>query len=195
MDLILSYISGHELEIVGLVLGLCYLYFEYHASMLVWLFGLLMPMVSMWVYFNAGLYADFSISIYYLLASVYGLTKWRGTKQKKGVKITHIPASIGVYSLCATLVIWLGIYLLLRYLTNSTVPVMDALTTAVSIVGAWMLARKYVEQWLAWIFVDAISVGLYIYKDIPFYATLYAVYTVVAFFGYRKWHRLMLAQV
>jgi nicotinamide mononucleotide transporter len=75
--------------------------------------------------------------------------------------------------------------------TNSTVPMTDALTTALSIVALWMMARKYAEQWLVWLLVDAICVPLYAYKGIYFYAGLYAVYTVIAWFGYRKWLRLM----
>ncbi len=191
MDNILTFIAEHAIEIVGLVLGLFYLYYEYHAKMLVWLFGLLMPMVSLVVYFNAGLYADFGINIYYLLAAAYGLVTWRGTKRKEGVKITHMSKIMLLVSMAAISAIWYGIYLLLAYLTNSTVPVLDALTTALSIVGAWMLARKHIEQWIIWIIVDVINVGLYIYKDIPFYAVLYAVYTVVACFGYGKWCRMM----
>ena len=50
-----------------------------------------------------------------------------------------------------------------------------------------MLARKYAEQWLAWLIVDVVCVGLYCYKGIYLYATLYAVYTVIAWLGYRKW--------
>ena len=92
------------------------------------------------------------------------------------------------------LAIWFGIYMLLVNFTNSTVPVMAALTTAISIVGTWMLAKKYIEQWFAWMIVDAIDVGLYLYKDIPFYATLYAIYTIVAYFGYRNWKKKMLSQ-
>ena len=83
MDIIWSFLSTHAIEIIGFVLGVCYLYYEYQASNWVWLFSLLMPMVSMYVYFNAGLYADFSINIYYLVASLYGLIIWRGTKRKK----------------------------------------------------------------------------------------------------------------
>ncbi|MDE6756094.1 MAG: nicotinamide riboside transporter PnuC [Muribaculaceae bacterium] len=190
----MTFLAEHAIEIIGLVLGLFYLYFEYHASIWVWLFSLLMPMVSMIVYFDAGLYADFSINIYYLLASAYGLARWRGNKRRKGATISHIPPAFALMSMAAMLVIWLGIYLVLHSFTNSNVPVMDSLTTALSIVGTWMLARKYIEQWAVWIVVDAICVGLYIYKEIPFYAVLYAVYTVVAVFGYRKWRAMMSAQ-
>lgn len=194
MDIIWPFLSTHAIEIIGFVLGVCYLYYEYKASNLVWLFSLLMPMVSMYVYFSAGLYADFSINIYYLVASLYGLIIWRGTKRKKGAVISHIGIPTAILSTFAMLAIWLGIYLLLVNFTNSTVPVMDALTTAISIVGTWMLARKYIEQWFAWMIVDAIDVGLYLYKDIPFYATLYAIYTIVAYFGYRNWKKKMLSQ-
>ena len=54
-----------------------------------------------------------------------------------------------------------------------------------------MLARKWLEQWIAWILVDAVSSGLYVYKEIYFYAALYALYTVVAIFGYAKWKHMM----
>lgn len=194
MDIIWSFLSTHAIEIIGFVLGVCYLYYEYQASNWVWLFSLLMPMVSMYVYFSAGLYADFSINIYYLVASLYGLIIWRGTKRKKGAVISHIGIQTAILSTFAMLAIWFGIYMLLVNFTNSTVPVMDALTTAISIVGTWMLAKKYIEQWFAWMIVDAIDVGLYLYKDIPFYATLYAIYTIVAYFGYRNWKKKMLSQ-
>jgi nicotinamide mononucleotide transporter len=90
--------------------------------------------------------------------------------------------------------LWGAIYFVLVNFTPSTVPLADAFTTALSIVALWMMARKYAEQWLVWAVVDAVSVGLYIYKDIPFYALLYTIYTVLAFVGYKKWLRLMAAQ-
>ena len=61
--------------------------------------------------------------------------------------------------------------------TNSTVPFWDAMTTAGSIVAMWMLSRKYVEQWLVWLAVDLVTVGLYLYKGIPLTAGLYALYS------------------
>ncbi len=88
-------------------------------------------------------------------------------------------------------VIYLGIAYVLLHFTDSTVPWWDALNTSLSIVAMWMLARKWVEQWLVWLVVDAVSTALYIYKGIPFYAVLYALYTVIAWFGYLRWLREM----
>ena len=95
---------------------------------------------------------------------------------------------VGVFAL-----LWGAMYCGLRFLTDSTVPLADAFTTALSIVAMWMLARKYLEQWIAWIAVDAVCVGLYAYKGIYLYAVLYAIYTVIALIGYRNWRRMMTA--
>ena len=75
--------------------------------------------------------------------------------------------------------------------TNSTVPVADSFTTALSIVALWALAQKYAEQWLLWLVVDLVCCILYVYKGIPFKAAIYGLYTVVAVLGYRKWLKMI----
>lgn len=182
------------LEIAGLIIGLAYLYFEYHANRLMWLMSVIMPAISVWVYFRAGLYADFGINIYYLIIAVYGYIAWTfglGKKKKEPVPISHMPGGYYMPSLAALAAVFALLAWILVHFTNSTVPYWDAFTTALSIVAMWMLARKYIEQWLMWFVVDAVCVGLYIYKEIYFYAVLYAVYTFIALLGYRKWLRLM----
>jgi len=90
----------------------------------------------------------------------------------------------------ATLAAWAALWYWLTRI-GSTVPVADAFTTALSFVGIWALARKYLEQWLIWIVVDVVTCALYFYKDIPFKASLYALYVVIAAFGYMRWRRKM----
>lgn len=185
------------IEIIGFLVGLAYLYFEYHANRLVWLMSVIMPMFSLWVYYRAGLYADFGINIYYLAIAVYGYVCWSFNLRKKKSRQLPISRMPGRFYLPVVMIfgiIFVALALGLDNYTNSTVPWYDAFTTALSIVGLWMLARKYVEQWIVWFVVDIVCVGLYIYKQIPFYAGLYAVYTVIALFGYRKWLKLMSAQ-
>lgn len=186
------------IEIIGFCVGLLYLWWEYHANSRLWLASLVMPAISMWLYFSKGLYADFGINIYYFAIALYGYWAWTrnyGRQQKKSqsspLRISHIPLSTAIGSVSVFMAVWLGIYLILYYLTDSQVPVCDSFTTSLSIVAMWLLARKYIEQWIAWMIVDAVCVGLYIYKGIYFYAGLYAIYTVVAVFGYRKWRSIM----
>lgn len=198
------------LEIAGFLIGLLYLWWEYFANPRVWLASVIMPAISMWVYFSKGLYADFAINIYYLAIAAYGYWAWTrksnggtdekadtgtGTDGKKAaLPIRHTPAAVVGGAVAATAVLWAAIWWVLVTFTNSTVPVADAFTTALSIVALWMMARKFAEQWLAWLVVDIVSSGLYLYKGLVFYAVLYLAYTVIAVFGYRKWLRLMQAR-
>lgn len=188
------------LEILGFVVGILYLWWEYNADRKVWIASVIMPAISMWLYFTSGLYADFAINIYYLIIAVYGFIHWsrKSTKKGKGeensegaaVPITRTPLGMwwGIGATC--LLLWFAIWWLLVTFTDSTVPVADAFTTALSIVGLWMLARKYAEQWLIWLVVDIVCSVLYWYKGLQFYCILYAIYTVIAWFGYRKWLKL-----
>lgn len=186
------------LQIVGVVLGLLYLWLEYKANIWLWVVGLIMPIVHGTLYFRSGLYADFSMQLYYIAAGVYGLIVWgRGAKKSNHdtLKITSTPLAVwvavaGVYALLHG-----AIYLFLVSFTDSTVPFWDSLTTALCIVAYWMLSRKYVEQWLVWLVVDVITVGLYLYKDIPLTAGLYALYSALAVAGYLRWRRMMKTQI
>ena len=181
------------LQATGLILGLIYLYYEYHANPRLWIVGLFMPMISMTVYFRKGLYADFGMSAYYLLMAVYGFLAWTGRigRRKTELPIRHAGLRVCLVTGVITAAIWVAIAFFLIYVTDSTVPWADAFTTALSIAGTWMLARKYIEQWWIWVAVDAVSTALYIYKGIYPYALLYAIYTIVAILGYYKWRRLM----
>lgn len=191
------------LEILGFGTGILYLWYEYRADARLWIVSVIMPAISMWLYFRKGIYADFAINIYYLLIAIYGYIVWtkkshHHTPSDKSDKsasqtlpIRHITLPIALACILAASLLWYAIYFVLANFTDSTVPIYDAFTTAWSIVAMWMLARKFAEQWLAWILVDTVCVGLYLYKGIPLYAILYAAYTIIAVFGYRKWLKLL----
>lgn len=187
------------IEILGFTIGLVYLWLEYHARPLMWLASVIMPVISLYIYYSRGLYADFGINVYYLVIAVYGYLHWtRGTsrtesRDKKNRDVTHAPVAAWGAIVAGLALLWATLWYVLTTFTDSNVPVADSFTTALSIIAMWMLARKWAEQWLAWLVVDAVCVVLYCYKAIYFYALLYAVYTVIAWFGYRKWCRMALA--
>ena len=187
------------IEIIGTLVGIIYLWLEYRASIYLWVASIIMPAIYLYVYYNAGLYADFGINIYYLLIALYGWAAWRygfhlfGSKKKeeKELAITHTPKRVwGKLALTYIAAQCVITYILINH-TDSTVPWWDSFTTALSIVGMWMLARKYIEQWWVWLVVDAVSAWLYIYKGLYFTAVLYAVYAIISIFGYFKWRKLM----
>lgn len=190
------------LEVLGFTVGLLYLWWEYHADSRLWFASIVMPTISMWIYLHKGLYADFAINIYYFLIAIYGYIAWTRSKhmvktdgdeesKKEELPITRIPMRRAAGAGTVFIALWGTLYCGLRFLTDSTVPLADAFTTALSIVAMWMLARKYLEQWLAWIAVDAVCIGLYAYKGIYLYAALYTIYTIIAVIGYRNWRKMM----
>ncbi|MBD5379063.1 MAG: nicotinamide mononucleotide transporter [Bacteroides sp.] len=187
------------LEILGFSVGVLYLWWEYHANSKLWFASIVMPTISMWIYLRKGIYADFAINIYYFLIAIYGYIVWTRKRnrhdedvpKKEELPISHIAKTRLVGCVAVFFALWIAFYCVLRFVTDSSVPVADSFTTALSIVAMWMLAQKYVEQWIAWIAVDAVCVGLYAYKGIYLYAVLYSVYTVIAFVGYRNWKRKM----
>ena len=115
-------------------------------------------------------------------------------KGSQGAGIRHFPRRLVLPWLLIIAAIWAFIYWLLVTFTNSNVPLADSFTTALSIVGIWALAHKYLEQWFIWIAVDVVTCVLYFFKDIPFKAGLYALYVVIAVLGYRKWRKLMVGK-
>lgn len=201
IDAIAQYLSDmtwvKAIDMAGLVLGLVYLYLEFKASIWLWLVGIVMPIVHGYLYWARGLYADFGMEVYYVFAAVYGYTMWRWSRKRNdGVQavdlpITHFPLSRVLPVTLVGLALWGAIYWILVTWTDSSVPVCDSFTTALSMVGLWALAQKYAEQWLVWLVVDAVCTVLYLYKQIPFTAVLYAFYTVMSVLGYRSWLRKM----
>lgn len=184
------------LEIAGTAVGLIYLWLEFKASFYLWIAGLIMPLIYIFVYYDAGLYADCGINVYYVLASLYGMAYWCLRKNKQTGKteelpVTKTPLRLYLPILAVMTLLTIAIAQILIHFTNSNVPWTDSFTTALSIVAMWMLSRKFAEQWLAWILVDAVSGVLYIYKGLYFTAGLYILYTIIAYFGYLKWKKMI----
>lgn len=237
-----EFFLNHWLDIVTTILGLIYLVLEYRASIALWVVGIVMPAMDIYLYWSHGLYGDAGMAVYYTLAAIYGYAVWKfGAKWKRMLKckasgaagsdkaleadgsdkaldtdgsdkavdvagsdkavdaaggsseelpITFFPRRLILRTLGFFLFAWAATYYVLVAYTNSTVPLLDAFTNALSFVGLWALARKYVEQWLFWIAVDVVCCYLYVVKGIPFKAGLYGLYVVIAVMGYRKWKGL-----
>lgn len=189
-----DYLIAHWLDITTTLLGLIYIFLEYRASILLWLVGIIMPALDIVLYYTHGLYGDAAMAVYYTLAAIYGWLVWkfgRKHQQKEGdeMPITHMPKRLYPATILFFVVAWAVTWFVLSHYTNSNVPVLDGFTNALSFVGLWALARKYVEQWLFWILVDAVSCYLYVIKGIPFKASLYGLYVVIAVMGYFKWKK------
>lgn len=192
-----EFLTTHWLDIATTILGIAYLILEYRASIALWIVGIVMPAMDVYLYWQHGLYGDAGMAVYYTIAALYGYAVWlfgkkRGQAAGEAMPITRFPRRLLFRTCGAFFMVWAAVYYVLVSYTDSTVPLLDAFTNAMSFVGLWALARKYIEQWLFWILVDAISCYLYVVKGIPFKAALYGLYTVIAVMGYYKWKSMML---
>lgn len=187
------------IEIIGAAIGLIYLYLEYKANVWLWPVGIVMSIFYVVIFFHGKFYADAAIYLYYIGANAYGLFLWTRSRKKPieeaettaELAITHVPAKRILPLAVATVVLWMILYGILKTVTDSPIPLGDAFTTAVSIVAMWMLAQKYLEQWLLWIVVNIVSTALYFWKGLYPTGVLFIVYVVVAVLGYMKWKKLM----
>lgn len=190
----ITFLVEHGLDIFTTVLGLIYIWLEYRAHVALWVIGIIMPALDIILYWQHGLYGDAGMACYYTLAALYGLYVWKFRKTKnlkQELPISHMPKRHYLPATVGFFVAWGVVYYILITWTNSTVPVLDSFTNALSFVGLWALARKYLEQWLFWIVVDVVCCVLYIQKGIPFKAGLYGLYVLIAIAGYYKWKKMM----
>lgn len=190
MELVIKWLSGNYIELLGAILGIAYIFFSIRQSILTWPIGLLTSVLYVWVFFASKLYADMGLQMYYVVISIYGWYEWlfgNKTNHSEPIKVSRITLKLSIVLSVISFFLFLLIWFILKNYTDSPVPMADSLATALSIVATWMLARKIMEHWLVWIFVDAFSVGLFWYKDLMPTVVLFVVYTVMAYIGYREW--------
>lgn len=143
------------------------------------------------VFFDAKLYADLSLNFYYVIISIYGWINWHRTTTSTADQLTtsRLTPKLLVQLTAATVIFYVLYFVVLSRFTDSNVPRIDALVGALSITGTWMLAKKLLENWLVWIAVDALCIGLYLYKDLYPTAILFVIYTIMAGVGYWQWKK------
>jgi len=189
--MILDYIQKNWIEIVGAILSLIYLYLSINQKVSLWFFGIVSSVFYIVVFFQSKLYADMSLQFYYVVISVYGWINWKHGKSgnKEELPTTKASGTLLIKISIATGLIYLVYYFILAKFTDSTIPKVDSLVGALSIIGTWMLARKVLENWIVWIVVDGLCVGLYIYKELYPTTVLFAIYTAMSVIGYRQWKK------
>ncbi|MBU2651813.1 MAG: nicotinamide riboside transporter PnuC [Bacteroidetes bacterium] len=192
MNETISWISGNYIELIAAALGLVAIILQIRQHILYWPVSIVLVSLYIYVYIHAKLYADMSLQVYYLGISFYGWYHWAfGKRNGTGEKLPVSFASLKVMmvSLVVAVVLFWTISAILIHYTDSDLPYWDAFTTALSFVATWMLARKIIENWLVWIVVDAVSVGIYIYKGLYPTAILFTVLTILAIAGYISWRK------
>jgi len=183
-------INSSIIEITAVFFGLMSVWFARKENILVFPFGLVNVGLFVYIYFISGLYAAMSINSYFVVMSFYGWYYWsRKDSQKKHTPISYVTKKeliIGFSLFAVSLII---IYYVLTNFTDSTVPILDSLTTSLFVVGMWLQTRKKVENWLFWILGDALSIPLVVSKGLIFSGLQYLIFMCLGISGFIEWRK------
>jgi len=176
------------MEVFGFVTGAACVGLLVRQNIWNWPLGIANNLTFMVLFYRTGLYADVGLQVFYIAISVYGWWHWLHGGRDHGAlaasRVRPATALLLVGTVAATTAL---LTFILRRYTNSTVPVLDSLITALSLVAQFMMTRKWVENWPVWILANCISVGLLIYKDLYVASLLYLVYQVLCVMGWKEW--------
>ncbi|SMO85027.1 nicotinamide riboside transporter PnuC [Gracilimonas mengyeensis] len=179
------------LEWIAVITGLMSVWFSMKENILVYPTGIVSVLIYVYLAFQYKLYADMGVNFYYFVMSVYGWYYWTQTDEEN-LNQKPVTTNSRQENLISAALLFgsFGIlYFVLSNFTDSDVAFWDATTTSFAIVGMWLMARKTLESWVAWIITDLISIPLYFYKGLVLTSFQFLVFTGLAFAGYFAWKK------
>lgn len=186
----LFHITTSPLEILGFLTGAICVYLNTRQNVMGWFFGIINAVLYAAVFWQVRLYADMGLQGYYFLTSIYGWWMWKfGGKSHDGILVSHTPAKL--YLPFAFIFITATLFwgFVLGRFTDGSLTYADSALTMASLIAQWMMARKYLENWIIWIVADACYVAMYFYKDLHLTGVLYFVFLILAVMGYVSWRK------
>ncbi|MGY3054870.1 nicotinamide mononucleotide transporter [Pedobacter sp. UYEF25] len=192
MDQITSYfLKTSALEWCGVFTGILCVYLAAKNVIWNWPFAIISVTIYIFIFFEAKLYADTGLQFYFLAMNIYGWYYW--SKERKHTvqprTISSIKPKELLISLLCVIFFTLGLGFYLHHKTDAASPYLDSFCTTISLIAQVFLARKVLQNWLMWVFVDLIYIGLYIYKGLYATSLMYAIYTYIAAMGYLEWKK------
>ncbi len=187
---LLGFISTSPIELLSFVLSIATVVLNIRRLHWAWLFAIVSSATYGIVFYEARLYGDMGLQGVFIAVSVWGWYQWlQGGAANAPVAVTTCTRTGWIYCGVGWLVGFVCLAVFLDKYTDTDVPNIDAFLTAGSLVGQVLLSRKKVENWIVWIIVDILYVGLYVYKGLMLTAVLYALFVVLAGIGLVAWQR------
>jgi nicotinamide mononucleotide transporter len=182
--------SQSLLEISGVISGILCVYLAARNNIWSWPLAIISVSLYIFIFYDAKLYADAGLQVYFLITNIYGWYFWsRKSEKDDKVSVSFANRKLILLSLIAIVIFTLLLGTFLYKGTDAAFPFIDSFCTACSLVAQLFLARKIIENWLIWIFVDIIYVGVYLIKDLHLTAGMYALYILIAAMGYINWRK------
>ncbi len=189
INFIIAFINAMGLgEQVSIATGLIYIVLSVRQNALCWPFGIVSVAIWMVVVFQGKLYSDAFLQFIYVVLGFYGWYQWvRGGDGHEPLKVRKIDRKLS----CRLAIIGLLTFIPLGYVSENylgaSFPWWDALTTVISLIAQYLLAKKYLENWLLWITADTMYIVIYYLKGWTGYSGLMTVYTIMAIIGFAQW--------
>jgi len=181
------------LELVAVVFGLACVSLTVRQSIWCWPTGLVMVSLYIIIFWRVKLYSDMGLQVIYVVLQLYGWWHWLhgdgAPKEGEQIPVERLtPQSMATWVLVSLVgTVFLG--WVMGSFTDAALPYWDAATTAMSLVAQYLMARKSLENWLFWIAVDILAVGIYAIKGLAPTAVLYAVFLGLSVAGWIAWKR------
>lgn len=162
----------------------------------IWLYpaGIIGILLSLWILYHGGLYAECILNVYYLVMSIYGWWHWVKRKGEPPVEISRCNRKEWVIVVMIVALSFVLLSFALSRFTDSTVPLWDAWVSATAWAGMWLLARRKLENWILLNISNAFAIPLLFQKQLLVYALLTIFLFVVAVQGYFKWRKILAAK-
>jgi nicotinamide mononucleotide transporter len=179
-------------EILAVVLAVVYLVLAIRQNIWCWAAAAASTFLYLFIMFQANLYMESGLQLFYLAMAAYGWYEWRnGGTDGKALEVSTWPARYHLYAICSVFLLMLISGQLLSRYSEAALPFLDSFTTWGAIIATFMVARKLLENWIYWFVIDAVSIWLYFSRELYFTAALFAVYLVMIVIGYRSWRTSM----
>jgi nicotinamide mononucleotide transporter len=176
------------IEIIAALCGLINVVLIIRRSLWNYPFGFIMVTLYAWVFFESKLYSDALLQVYFFIIQIFGFVWWVQGRDTAGiVKVRAIPAGQVLLWALAAIICTGALGFIMSYKTDAALPFWDAAITVLSVVAQTLMARRYVQSWLVWILVDALAIGVFIFKDLTPTAALYAIFLGLAIQGWFSW--------
>jgi nicotinamide mononucleotide transporter len=177
-------------ETTAVILAIVYLLLAIRQNILCWPVAVASCVIYIWLMYDAGLYMESALQLFYIAMAVYGWFSWsQGEGAQPALPVTSWPLVFHVVPLGLIALLTVVSGALLSSYTEAVLPYLDSFTTWGAIVATWMVARKVLQNWCYWFVIDAVSVYLYTSRGLFLTALLFCLYLLLIFIGYRAWRQ------
>jgi len=179
------------LEWVSTIAQIASVWYARKNNVLVYPTGIIGVVIAAYLYYSASVYADGTLNIYYFLMSVYGWYNWTKKKDAEhyAYPISWCTKQQLTFGIGFFIFSWGVIYFALIKFTDSDTPFLDSLVSSSAVTAMWWMAKRKIENWLAWIFSNIVAIPLNFYKHYYLFTLMYILFLAMAWWGYIEWKK------